>query len=613
MTSSAPRHPTPLPRHRQVPLLATLLLSLVALALAGAARAQAVRLAPGDFDVIVVGSEPEAISAAVAAGESGARTLLLSHDDRLGGLFVLGGLNVLDLRNQPVPFQQGLFLRWWRMVGGQHAFDVRRAEVAFAELLERAGVEVRLAVEEIRPSLGPAGWVLGVEADGALYTARHVIDGTADMDLAAAAGARYTVGFSSLGFPARMADTLVLRIDGVDWQALGRGVRARGRDYAVIDDTVAWGHFGGYPSAYVPTEPGLRLRGLNLGRQEDGSVLVNALLVFDVDPFDPASRRASRERALQEGPRLIEYLSRAVPGFENARFGGGAERLYIRESRHLEALCSLTSDDLLDNRVTPFDVVAGGYPLDVQALSRTDTGFVFGTPDIYGAQLCVTIPRGLDGLWVVGRSAGFDPIAASSARVVPFGMALAEAVGVAAAMANDAGVGPRTFVDDPAAVLALRERLLARGAYLPEVRERRPVGPFADPNYDAFRLLLTHGLAVGGYRNDPGLDQPMAGLGFLYLLANVGTRFYDEGTLGLALLERFGEPHEPLSSGLALELTASAACRLGHCPDEISWEALRRLELAPPGLPREGTLTRGEAYALAARLARLAVGAGPPG
>ena len=54
------------------------------------------------YSVIVLGSEPEAIVAAISAAESGAKTLLISSDNRLGGLFVEGMLNMLDLRTQPL-------------------------------------------------------------------------------------------------------------------------------------------------------------------------------------------------------------------------------------------------------------------------------------------------------------------------------------------------------------------------------------------------------------------------------------------------------------------------------------------------------------------------------
>lgn len=558
-----------------------------------------------EHDVIVVGSEPEAISAAVAAAESGARTLLVSEDDRLGGLFVLGELNVLDLRTTPHQYQQGLFLRWWRRVGLGTSFDVERAEHAFRQLLEQAGVEVVLGAPAITPYPLIAERLQGVRVGGIIYRARQLIDGTADMTLATAAGAGFTVGFASLGYRQRMADTLVFRVAGVDWQELGRAIRSQGKSYAVIDDHVAWGSFGGYPATYQPLEPDLRLRGLNLGLQDDGTVLINALLIHGIDPFDPASLAAGRARAEREAPRIVRYLARGIPGFEAASYSGAAERLYVRESRHLQAECTLTVNDILDNRVTPQDIAAGGYPLDVQPLTPSDTGFVFGAPEIYGVRLCVTIPQGIDDLWVVGRSAGFDPLAAASARVVPFGMAVAEAVGVAAARAAQAGMSPRQYADDPAAISALRANLRARGAYLPPIAERPPVGPNSHPYYQDYRLLLSHGLAVGGYGNDPQLTAPVSELSYIYMLSNVGERFLGVPDLGRRLLATISAGGTPLTGDLALEITVNAACLLNRCPAGRNWEELVREGLSPRIFGEQEDLKRGDMYALAARIARL--------
>ncbi|HEX7004452.1 MAG TPA: FAD-dependent oxidoreductase [Trueperaceae bacterium] len=574
------------------------IVALLLALLAGAALAQATMQELGGYDVIVVGSEPEAIAAAVAAAEAGAETLLLSEDERLGGLFVLGQLNVLDLRTQPVNLQQGLFARWWELVGGGHSFDVERAEAAFARLLTDAGVKVRLDAEPITPVVA-AGTVTGVASGGVAYPAAQVVDGTAEMEFAAAAGAPFSVGFSSIGLDERMVDTLVFRIDGVDWQALSEAVRARGRSYASIDDRVAWGHFGGYPAAYQPRTWGLRLRGLNLGLQDDGTVLVNALLIHGIDPFDPQSIANGRARAEAEAPRIVEYLAEELPGFEDATYAGAAPRLYIRESRHLEARCILSVDDVLDNRVTDQAIAAGGYPLDVQVLTQFDSGYVFGAPDVYGVRLCVAVPLRPDGLWVVGKSAGYDPIAASSARVVPFGMNVAEAVGLAAAIAADHGLSPAEVASDPRIVAGLRDLLLARGAYLPPLVEREPVGPSRHPHYRAYRLMLSRGLAVGGYDNDPNLDEPVTQLSYLYLLSNVLDRFFGDPLGGQQLVAKVGLPEGGLSHGEALELTRLAACHLGRCAEAGLAAIGNGLQVG-----NDEQLTRGEAYALAAELVR---------
>lgn len=575
----------------------------------GAPAAEPARLA---VDVLVYGSEPEAIVAAVAAAEEGARTLLVTPDDRLGGLFVLGELNVLDLKTQPHDYQLGLFDRWWRMVGRGESFDVRAAEEAFERLLLAAGVQVVRSAREVSPVVEAPGVVTGVtfvagDERAFAVTASHVIDGSGDADLAAAAGAGFDVGWSAFGVPQRMADTLVLRVAGVDWRALVEGVRARGRDYAVAKERVVWGPFGGAPAAYQPSQPGLRLRGLNVGLQDDGTVLINALLIYGLDPLDPASLEEGRRRALEEGPRIVEHLAAHVPGFARATFAGGAERLYVRESRHLRARCTLTADDVLDNRVTPQDVAAGGYPLDAQSMTPYDTGFVWGVPEMYGGRLCMMVPAGgPSGLWVVGRSAGYDPVAFSSARVVPFGMAMAEAAGVAAARGAREGVSPQAAAQDAGFVSAVRARLAERGAYLPDVRPRRAAGPVDHEHYAAFRTMVARGLATAGYANDPNLAAPVSTLSFAYLLANVATRYHLRPELGQSIVDAALEaatPDAPLTPDVAAAVMRAAACLLADCPDGDGWAALHVSGLAWDAVPPAGPLDRGQAYALAAALA----------
>ncbi len=566
------------------------------------------------FDVLVYGSEPEGVAAAVTAAEYGLRTALLTPDARIGGLFVLGELNMLDLRTQPFNYQRGIFERWWRMVGHEEAFDVLEAEAAFESMLAQAGVEVWRSVEAPVPLLAN-GRIVGVSlpASGREVLATQVIDASADANLAAAAGAPFDFGLERFGLQQRMADTLVLNVAGVDWAELTQGIRARGRAYANVKDTVAWGHFGGVPAAYVPSREGVRLRGLNLGLQNDGTVLINAVLLYGLDPLDADSRAAGRALGLAEGEDIVAYLRQHVPGFGAARLAGAASDLYVRESRHLLAECVLTSDDVFGSVVTPFDVAVGGYPLDAQTYTPYDSGYVWGTPDIYGGRLCMLVTRQVENLWVVGRSAGFDPIAFSSARVVPFGMVMAEAAAVAAVLAVQQDVPASQAALGSSEILEVRARLAARGALLPELRPRAGIGPVSHPAYDAFVVLVSRGLAVGGYENEPHLDAPFSTVGFAYLLSNVAGRFFYEPSLGDELVSAaMGQaPLEaPLRPEVAAELMHLAACRLIGCPAESGWTGLVSAGLAQGGEPA-GTLTRGEAYQLAAALARRAPGYAP--
>ncbi len=559
------------------------------------------------YDVLVLGSEPEGIIAAVAAARAGAKTALITSDSQLGGLFVLGQMNSLDLRREPVLLQRGLFEDWWEQVGRKSSFDVKRAEFVFRSMLSKAKVEVLQSTNMV-PLLSDKT-IIGIKASEKLYQAKHFIDATADADISAFVGVPFTIGFESLGLNARMVDTLVFRIDNINWQALQSGIKEKGDSYAHVDDRVAWGHFAengkSLIQSYQAQEEGIRLRGLNLGLQDDGSVLVNALLIHGIELFDEQSIEHGFTRAQNEAKRIVDYLKdKRVPGFENAAFGGVAPKLYIRESRHLETLCKLTVDDVLDNVVTAEDVVAGGYPLDVQVLTLNDTGFVFGVPEVYGARLCVSVPLQINNLWVAGKAAGYDPLAASSARVVPFGMTLAEAVGMAATTASRENISPKDFTESQEHIALLRAELLKQGAYLAEVRPRQPTGPYEHEFFEAYRILRSRGLALGGYKNDPELDEEIKAIGFIYLLSNVGKRFHNSEALGQKLIAKYPDMQTMLTPEIALHATHSAACELKVCLNS-TWSALKQSGLAPNHFPPQGNLTRGEAYALASTLATL--------
>ena len=199
---------------------------------------------------------------------------------------------------------------------------------------------------------------------------------------------------------------------------------------------------------------------------------------------------------------------------------------------------------------------------------------------------------------MVGKAAGYDPLAASSARVVPFGMAFAEAVGVAATHAVKRRMEPAAFVEDSREIGLVRQVLLERGAYLPEVREREPLGPHEHPAYDAYRVLLRRGLALGGYTNDPILDAPISNaVGYVYLISNIATRFLDNSTGAAEFVAANADlDGEVLRPSVAVDLTMDAACSFVECPSDERIEALLA-DLG--GLNADSELTRGQMYQLA--------------
>ena len=92
----------------------------------------------GKYDVIVVGSDPEGITAAVSAARSGARVLLLGKEDGPGGLLTYGMLNTLDMNrnSEEVILTRGIFSEFYSAIGNTESFDVEKAKSVFTELIE---------------------------------------------------------------------------------------------------------------------------------------------------------------------------------------------------------------------------------------------------------------------------------------------------------------------------------------------------------------------------------------------------------------------------------------------------------------------------------------------
>lgn len=57
-----------------------------------------------NYDLIVVGSDPEGIAAAVSGARNGLKTLLVDTRPEVGGLMTRGWLNTIDMNYAPNPY-----------------------------------------------------------------------------------------------------------------------------------------------------------------------------------------------------------------------------------------------------------------------------------------------------------------------------------------------------------------------------------------------------------------------------------------------------------------------------------------------------------------------------
>ncbi len=466
-----------------------------------------------DYDVIVVGGDPEGVCAAVSSARNGLKTLLIEDDEALGGLMTLGKLNFIDIcesRDGSI-LTQGLFMEFYDAVGGT-AFDVEVAKQFFYDWVvneEHATLKLNTTfVEPVMKDNTIVGVVVEENGEQFTYTASRIIDATVDADVAAAAGVPYTVAGEDIGERERqMGVTLVFELSGVNWDAVVDYLEGDDNAGTGATDKTAWGYTReGY--AYEPKDELMRLRGFNAARQDNGNVLINALIIFGVDPMSEESKAQGIARAQSELEYIMPYVRENFVGFEQAQLVGTASQLYIRESRHIIGEYQLTIDDVLENRDQWDKIAIVAYPADIQPTAGQTYGTVIGSPDRYAIPFRSIVPLDVENLLVIGRSASYTSLAAGSARVIPVGMAEGEAAGVASAYSLHNTISFRDMTADEEAIASVQKTLKKQGAYLDDFEVHEA---FMDHwAYPGVKVLRSLGMLDGGYSNDYRLDEEVS-------------------------------------------------------------------------------------------------------
>lgn len=464
-----------------------------------------------EYDVVVIGSDPEGIAAAVASSREGAKTLLVDERSRVGGLYTVGMLNMLDLnyvaRGSSEILNDGIFLEFYKGIGNNSAFDVADAERVFHRMLADAGVDL-LMNTSVDSVIMDAKTIKGLQVKQKNHNltihGQRFIDATQDGDIAAAAGAPYTVAREELGLGKEYpAATLVFQLGGINWKEIKEYLNNDGNAHTGANDWAAWGYaeMYGYPSQ----KENLQMRGLNLGRQKDNSVLVNSLQLFNVDPTSEESRVNAYNDALQELPSIIQYMNDNLVGFSDAYLIATAEELYIRESRHIQGEDKLTAEHVFSGYYDEKTIAFGSYPIDLQSPEKGRYGHALSGTSPYGLTLGMLVPLDIEGMLVVGKASSYDPIAHGSARTVPVGMAAGQAAGIAAAYSITSDNSLRSIANDQTHIDYLKDRLIAQGVNLsPNIDVNYPEKDHW--SYPYVQYLRGKGLASRGYANDYLLD-----------------------------------------------------------------------------------------------------------
>ncbi|MGH6625949.1 MAG: FAD-dependent oxidoreductase [Burkholderiaceae bacterium] len=428
----------------------------------------------GEYEVVVLGGGPAGMAAAVAAARAGRSTLLIERYGFLGGMGTAAGVTNFcglhanvhgDIRQVVHGVAADLLARIDRLGGlnAPHllfgktcaqAYDTAAYKIAADELLLSAGVQVlfhALAAGVVMASGHQVhALLLETKSGRSAVVGRSFIDASGDGDLAAWAGAPFEKGDGqgNMLYPSTM-----FRLNGIDPQRAGKAWEVIPRMMLEAEAAGRY-QFPRKTPIMRPQKSGIEWR-VNLTQLANAQGL--AMDGTSAQELSDAEILGRRQIAQVAG------FLKEVPGFENACIVDIAPQVGIRETRRVLGHYQLTESDVLDCASFDDTVGVNGWPLELHL--KGDVEFRWPPiPESRGFNQLpyrMTLPQGLDNVWVAGRCASMTHEAQSAARVTGACFVMGQAAGTAAdlALKSDATAAA---VD----VAALQARLAAEGAYL---------------------------------------------------------------------------------------------------------------------------------------------------
>ena len=403
------------------------------------------------YDVVVIGTEIEGMLLARAAHNLGKRVLVLDPKAKPGGQLIQGQMMVLDEPHDSKKrsLVQGELKKLYDGYNEKRIRTVTEFTNYFNQLIKplplRSGIQIQSVEIAPKGSLKTLKSLTYRAKDGVSYkvTASYWVENTDTASLTSKMNVKRIPGTESLfkgggTEPEYMAATYILRFKNVDWNKLHQATLD---EYPLTNLAKKYGPgtyvdwdfgtgFSNVTATYKPSDSQLKLRGLNTTYQRNGYVIMNALMIFDVDPSDPQSVKNAVAKGKAEAPLILKFLRKNIPGYANAQLDTLPEYLYIREVDRYESEYILKREDLLHKRMFWDNVSIGGYPIDVQGTRRFPNGQSLGNTDRYGLPLRSFELKGVDNVLIVGKNTGVAADAYGSVRILPNTALAAEVIGI---------------------------------------------------------------------------------------------------------------------------------------------------------------------------------------
>lgn len=403
-----------------------------------------------ETDVLVIGSGPGGLAAALAAAREGVDTILVERSGCFGGVItqsMIGTLawyrsneTVVDAGGIGVEFEQRAKERGASMTAFRYEIlDTEIFKYIADQMIQEAGITPLLhchAVDAIMDGNSITGVITESKSGRQAILAKVIIDATGDADIAWHAGAPYrkdrkeelepvSVNFGCSGVDIQKFLNYILNNPSTiaDW-----GDNSGDKEEDEFSTYLVEPFNRAKEAGEIPED--VRIESYWNDFTDAGEVRsLNAIHMSGYDCTDVWDLTRAEIEGRQQALWAVDALKKYTPGFEGARLRTFGASLGTRESRKIIGEYNLSEHDVLNE--ARFEESIGIFPefLDGNHIAiMPSTGRYFHVP--YG----IILPRQVENLLVAGRCVAGDKVSHAATRQMMCCTVTGQGAGTAAAV-----------------------------------------------------------------------------------------------------------------------------------------------------------------------------------